>query len=263
MSTADPQTWHYGLVSRCGRSSTSTARRSIGSGRSWKPASPRWTQRAAPDGCSCPISGPASTSTARTSPRTCSTAFVSAASARARSTEPLRAGDARARAAAPLPDDHRLWRLRDRGNRKHDMQGLRRLREHLEAGGTLVLDRVPRTPIPRGALAEGRAAELPRPWRDKGDRRALADGSELELRGRLVEVDPLEQCVTREIHAFLWRAVRSHRREARPEGDALLHARARAHVGEAGFVDFEVRAGYEDRPLTADDDFAVFIARKP
>ncbi len=31
----------------------------------------------------------------------------------------------------------------------------------------------------------------------------------------------------------------------------------------AGFVDIELRAGYEDRPPTGDDDFVVFIAKKP
>ena len=30
-----------------------------------------------------------------------------------------------------------------------------------------------------------------------------------------------------------------------------------------GFVDIELRAGYEDRPPTSDDDFVVFIAKKP
>jgi hypothetical protein len=30
-----------------------------------------------------------------------------------------------------------------------------------------------------------------------------------------------------------------------------------------GFVDIELRAGYDDRPPTSDDDFVVFIARKP
>jgi len=32
---------------------------------------------------------------------------------------------------------------------------------------------------------------------------------------------------------------------------------------QAGFVDVELRAGYEDRPPTGDDDFVVFLARKP
>ena len=31
----------------------------------------------------------------------------------------------------------------------------------------------------------------------------------------------------------------------------------------AGFVDVELRAGHEDRPPTSDDDFVVFVARKP
>ena len=31
----------------------------------------------------------------------------------------------------------------------------------------------------------------------------------------------------------------------------------------AGFREVELRAGYEDRPPVPDDDFVVFIARKP
>ncbi len=34
-------------------------------------------------------------------------------------------------------------------------------------------------------------------------------------------------------------------------------------LAAAGFVDVEVRGGYEDRPPTRDDDFVVFLARKP
>ena len=31
----------------------------------------------------------------------------------------------------------------------------------------------------------------------------------------------------------------------------------------AGFVDIELRSGYEDREPTVDDDFVVFVAHRP
>jgi len=34
-------------------------------------------------------------------------------------------------------------------------------------------------------------------------------------------------------------------------------------LAATGFVDLELRAGYEDFPPSADDDFVVFIAKKP
>ena len=40
--------------------------------------------------------------------------------------------------------------------------------------------------------------------------------------------------------------------------EIVLHARA-----DAASSTSELRAGYEDRPPTSDDDFVVFIAKKP
>jgi hypothetical protein len=34
-------------------------------------------------------------------------------------------------------------------------------------------------------------------------------------------------------------------------------------LDRTGFVDIELRAGYEDRQPTSDDDFVVFIAKTP
>jgi SAM-dependent methyltransferase len=151
------------------------------------------------------------------------------------------------------------------GHRKHDMEGLRRLRAHLEPGGTLVLDRVPPYADPTWRLwRKEERAELPRPWRDSGDRRALADGSELELRGRLVEVDPLEQCVTRELHALLWQdgEVVTEEKHVLKETFYFTHELV-LELEAAGFGEVDVRGGYEARAPTADDDLVVFIARKP
>jgi SAM-dependent methyltransferase len=152
------------------------------------------------------------------------------------------------------------------GRREHDVEGLRRIYEHLEPGGLLVLDN--EVPYAKAFLwaywTKEKRQELPRQWRDEGDRRPLADGTELELRSRLVEADPIAQRVEIEMRAFHWNgdemlAEEEHRIEMTDyftfELELLLE--------RTGFVDVELRAGYEDRPPTSDDDFVVFIARKP
>ncbi len=48
--------------------------------------------------------------------------------------------------------------------------------------------------------------KLPEEWPAPGERRrAAADGAEYELRVRLVELDPLDQLMTFQIHAAMWR----------------------------------------------------------
>ena len=150
------------------------------------------------------------------------------------------------------------------GQREHDVRGLHRLYEHLEPGGILVLDRaLPHADRTWPLWRKEERAELPRPWRDSGDRRALADGSELELRGRLVDVDPLEQCVTREIRALHWRdgEVVAEEQHLLKETFYFTHE-LELLLEQAGFADIEVRGALTERPPTADDDFVVFIARK-
>ncbi len=93
--------------------------------------------------------------------------------------------------------------------------------------------------------------------------RPIADGTELELRSRVVEVDPLAQRVGIEMRAFHWSgdellAEELHRIEMTLYFAHELELMLRA----AGFADIEVRGALSDRPPTADDDFVVFIARK-
>ena len=154
------------------------------------------------------------------------------------------------------------------GRREHDVEGAAppvrppRARRHPRRSTTRS-----RTPtVGCGGTGRRRSAqELPRPWRDKGDRRTVADGSELELRSRVVDVDPLAQRVT-------------HRDAARSAGadDELVAEEEHTLAMTLYFtheLELELRRGrfrrrracaavYEDRPPTADDDFVVFIARK-
>ena len=154
------------------------------------------------------------------------------------------------------------------GHREHDAEGLRRLYEHLEPGGVLVLDNeVPYAWSPshwwKYWLKEGRS-ELPRPWRDEGERRVGSDGVEYELRSRLVDFDALAQRVTLEMRA----SMRRDGELVAEDEHVLVMTLYFTHelllmLEQAGFVDVELRAGYTDAAPTRDDDFVVFIATKP
>jgi SAM-dependent methyltransferase len=144
--------------------------------------------------------------------------------------------------------------------RADDVEALRRLYEHLEPGGTLVLDNeVPWSVGYWECWPKGARADLPRPWPDEGDR--LGD---IELCSRLVALDPFEQTVTLEMRAVLW----EDGRRAREEEHLLTMRLYFVHELElmlelAGFVDVELRAGYRDEPPANDDDFVVYVARRP
>jgi SAM-dependent methyltransferase len=152
------------------------------------------------------------------------------------------------------------------GQREHDVEGLRRLYEHLEPGGTLVVDN--ETPYAQAFLwrywLEEDRKELPRQYRAEGDRRTTADGSEIELRSRVLEVDPLAQRVVIEMRAGLWKSGELVAEEEHTIAMTLYFTHELVLLLErAGFVDVELHAGYEDRPPTGDDDFVVFVARRP
>jgi SAM-dependent methyltransferase len=152
------------------------------------------------------------------------------------------------------------------GRREHDAEALRRIHAHLEPGGMLVLDNQPPYCNPgwwRAWTAEGRA-ELPRPWREYGERDRTADGDELALVTRLVALDPLAQHATVQMRAGLW-----HDGELVAEEEHELEITMYfTHevvllLERAGFVDVSMRAGYADRAPSAEDEFVVFLARKP
>ena len=143
--------------------------------------------------------------------------------------------------------------------RADDVEALRRLYDHLEPGGTLVLDNeVPWSVGFWDCWRKDGRAELPRPWRDEGQRKG-----DLELRTRLVALDPVEQTVTLEMRAALWEDGRRAREEEHVLKMTLYFVHELALMLErAGFVDVELCAGYRDEPPTADDGFVVYTARK-
>ncbi len=93
------------------------------------------------------------------------------------------------------------------GTRDQDLEGLRRLHGFLEPGGRLFMDHhLPSLENPKGWKSWIEKPELPGPWPERGDRRLAGDGTELEIRIRQIDFDPLEQTTTLEIQASQYRA---------------------------------------------------------
>jgi SAM-dependent methyltransferase len=149
--------------------------------------------------------------------------------------------------------------------RDQDFEALRRFHEHLEPGGTLLLDiEVPYadTRLWPLWLKEGRDA-LPEGEKPPGERRRASDGSEYALRSRIVELDPLAQQVTLTMHAQQWRDDVLQAEEEHVLNIGLYFKNELSMMLEqAGFADVVVEGDHNDRPPTSDDDFLVFVARK-
>jgi SAM-dependent methyltransferase len=152
------------------------------------------------------------------------------------------------------------------GNRDHDLEALRRCYRHLEPGGTLIVD----NEVPYSSRSDWRywpkteRTTLPTSWRGQGERRRGHDGTEYELRSRLVDLDPLVQRAAYQMHASMWRdAVLVAEEEHLLQLTLYFANEIALMLANAGFTSIDLRAGYNDAAPTADDDFVVFIAKKP
>ena len=106
--------------------------------------------------------------------------------------------------------------------------------------------------------------ELPRPRRAPGRQRVGSDGAEYELRSRLLDFDPLDQSAVMEMQAFMWRDGRLVAEETHLLTMRLYFRNELVLMLEsAGFTEIEVRGDHNDAEPTADDDFLVFLGRRP
>jgi SAM-dependent methyltransferase len=152
------------------------------------------------------------------------------------------------------------------GRRDRDRLALRRIRRHLQPGGALLvaheLPYVAADEEPWSRWLPGHRAAIPRPWPETGDRRALADGDDLELLGRLREFHPLEQRRVLEIRARLWHGGRVVAEEVRTLEENLYFAQeVLLSLADAGFADVSIEARWSGSPATDDDARVVFVAR--
>jgi len=147
------------------------------------------------------------------------------------------------------------------GNREDDLEGLRRIRRHLEPGGTLVLDHYltePRAKTPKPSTGAKKEAG---DGSKAGDRRPSHDGSELELRIRPLHFDPDQRTLTREVCALQYIEGREVTREVY-EIDINLYSREEIEsaLQLAGFRDLRVTGELLSRPARAEDNRIVFHA---
>ena len=149
--------------------------------------------------------------------------------------------------------------------REQDHEALRRLHDHLEPGGVLVLDNeVPYSdPDHWGLWPKGLRAGLPEHEPEEAQRHRAPDGTDYSLTSRLLALDPLDQQEAWEIHARQWQdevllAQERHRLTVNLyfRGELVLM------LERAGFASVEVLGQYNDLPPTPEDDFLVYVARR-
>jgi len=151
------------------------------------------------------------------------------------------------------------------GKREQDMAALQQFYDYLVPGGTLVFSHYLPTDDPRRWsywLPEERQ-RLPEAWPEAGTRKQSASGEEIELRARLVDLDPMEQRQTLEMRAELWREDQLVAQEDRLLQENLyFRNEILLMLANDGFTDVSVRAGYSVREATVEDTMLVFIGRR-
>jgi hypothetical protein len=110
--------------------------------------------------------------------------------------------------------------------------------------------------------AEARA-RLPEPWPETGTRKTAANGEEIELRGRLVSLDPLDQSGVREMRAILWRdGVAIQQEEYGLVERFYFRNEMLDMLAAAGFASVEVVQAHDGGPVTLDSAILGIIAHR-
>lgn len=113
-----------------------------------------------------------------------------------------------------------------------------------------------------GYWLKGGRSELPAAWPERGSRKRAADGTDLEIRTRLTELDPLAQRTVSEIRVLHWQdANRLAEEQYTLSSNLYFVPELRLMLETAGFRDVTINAAYSDEPATADHAVVVVIAR--
>jgi hypothetical protein len=146
-----------------------------------------------------------------------------------------------------------------------DLGALRRLYQHLEAGGTLLLDNeVPYSDAHRWQywLEDGQV-QLPVEWGPPPPLRRGSDGAEYRLNARVTALDRLDQCLRLQMRAEVWR---NGEQVAEEEHSLTMRVYFKDELvlmlEHVGFQPIEVRGGYTDDQASGEHKTLVFIARK-
>jgi SAM-dependent methyltransferase len=153
-------------------------------------------------------------------------------------------------------------------DRERDAEALRRFHESLESGGVIVVDNQNpySSEYPWRYWVKNERSVLPRPWPplEEAERRSGSDGAEYALQSRVLDLDPLEQRVTYEMRAGMWRDGELVRVEEHvlDLGFYFKHELLLT-LDRAGFVDVVVHGDHREEAPTAESEFLVFVAHKP
>jgi hypothetical protein len=153
-------------------------------------------------------------------------------------------------------------------DRERDAEALRRFHESLESGGVIVVDNQNpySSEYPWRYWVKNERSVLPRPWPplEEAERRSGSDGAEYALQSRVLDLDPLEQRVTYEMRAGMWRDGELVRVEEHvlDLGFYFKHELL-LMLDRAGFVDVIVHGDHREEAPTAESEFLVFVAHKP
>ena len=151
------------------------------------------------------------------------------------------------------------------GSRQLTRAGFRRCYDHLRPGGVFAFDYHPRwndPPAWMSRLPQNRHA-LPDRWPHATERRRLADGAELEIATRTVEMNALDEVATRQIRARLWREDRLVQEEVHTQQvEDYNTSELKLMLELAGFASVNVFGDYTDEAATSDHRTLLFICRK-
>jgi len=104
---------------------------------------------------------------------------------------------------------------------------------------------------------------LPLPWPEEGSRKLAADGSELRLFTRRVNIDPVEQNYTSQVRLEKWRdGEKLAHEEYTLRGNCYLKPEVMLMLQVAGFRDIRATGDYTQDPVAAHHEQIVFRALK-
>jgi SAM-dependent methyltransferase len=148
--------------------------------------------------------------------------------------------------------------------RERDREALGRFHELLEDDGTLLIDiEVPYADTKQWSYwLKDRRASLPEAVRPPGGRRIASDGAQYALSTRILDLDPLNQHVTLEIHAERWHEGAREAEDHRLDIGLYFRNELLLMLERAGFDDVVVHGEHTERDATSEDEFLVFVARK-
>jgi SAM-dependent methyltransferase len=148
------------------------------------------------------------------------------------------------------------------GDRRLDREALRRIYDHLEPGGLLVFDHDPPYTDRDGWLLwlPEERSKLPGQW-PAPHLRPTADGSELAMVARVVDIDPLEQLMYLEARLELWRDGQLAQVEEHPlRGCMYFKPELLLMLECIGFQDVRVYGAYRREAATPADKNLVYAA---